>query len=198
MIPQSVSGRIRLKSLLKDAKSPRVVKSLLWDFCLMSAKFTVIYWRYISPIGEAQVHQIKLIATLTLTGHWMHHAGSGAGKAAHVPEWGVHADAGLLAERTPAENGHQRHPQQPADTGQESSGLPGHPGLKLCSGFRILISVNLSGENWIECLRGYQSALPGPFISYRPSPPPEKTVYCGPTCLSAVRVDVTVSFSKVL
>lgn len=124
---------------------PPRVKSLLWDFCLMSAKFTVIYWRHIPPIGEAQVHQIKLIATLTLTGHWMHHAGPGAGKATHVPEWGIRADAGLLAERTPAENGHQRHPQQPADAGQESSGLPGHPGLKLCSGFRIFISMNLSG-----------------------------------------------------
>lgn len=178
---------------------PQQVKSLLWDFCLMSTKFTVIYWRHIPPIGEAQVHQIKLIATFTLTGHWMHHAGPGAGKATHLPEWGVRADAGLLAERTPAENGHQRHPQQPADAGQESSGLPGHPGLKLCSGFRILISMNLSGENWIECLQGFQSALPGRVISYRSSPHfLKKTVYCGPTCISAVRVDITPSFSKVL
>lgn len=161
----------------------------------MSSKFTVIYWRHIPPIGEAQVHQIKLIATLTLTGHWMHHAGPGAGKAAHVPEWGVRADAGLLAERTPAENGHQRHPQQPADDGQESSGLPGHPGLKLCSGFRIVMSVKI-GSNVYEAsslLFQDQSSV----TDHHP-PPQKKTVYCGPMCLSAVRVDVTVSISKVL
>lgn len=61
----------------------------------------------------------------------MHHAGLGAGKASHVSERGVRADAGLLAARAPAEDGHQRHPQQPADAGQEPPGLPGHPGLKL-------------------------------------------------------------------
>lgn len=166
----------------------------------MSAKFTVIYWRHIPPIGEAQVHQIKLIATLTLTGHWMHHAGPGAGKATHVPEWGIRADAGLLAERTPAENGHQRHPQQPADAGQESSGLPGHPGLKLCSGFRILIPMNLSGgklDRMFTRLPVCSSRTRLQLQIITPHPSLEKQVYCGPTSstLSAVRVDI---ISKVL
>lgn len=60
----------------------------------------------------------------------MHHAGTGTGKAAHLPQGGVPADAGLLAEGAPAEDGHQGHPQPPAGPGQEPAGLPGYPGLK--------------------------------------------------------------------
>lgn len=60
----------------------------------------------------------------------MHHAGTRTGKATHLPQRGVPADAGLLAERTPAEDGHQGHPQPPAVTGQEPAGLPGYPRLK--------------------------------------------------------------------
>lgn len=59
----------------------------------------------------------------------MHHAGTGAGKAAHLPQGGLPTDAGLLAEGAPAEDGHQGHPQPPAGFGQEPTGLPGHPGL---------------------------------------------------------------------
>lgn len=59
----------------------------------------------------------------------MHHAGTGAGKATHLPQGGVHADAGLLAERAPAADGHQGHPQPPAGPGQEPARLPGHPGI---------------------------------------------------------------------
>lgn len=60
----------------------------------------------------------------------MHYAGTGTGKATYLPQGGVHADAGLLAERTPAEDGHQGHPQPPAVLGQEPAGLPGYPGLE--------------------------------------------------------------------
>lgn len=60
----------------------------------------------------------------------MHHAGTGTGKATHLPQGGVPADAGLLAERAPAEDGHQGHPQPSAGPGQEPAGLPGYPGLK--------------------------------------------------------------------
>lgn len=60
----------------------------------------------------------------------MHHAGTGTGKATHLPQRGVPADAGLLAERTPAEDGHQGHPQPPAVPGQEPASLPGYPRLK--------------------------------------------------------------------
>lgn len=59
----------------------------------------------------------------------MHHTRTGAGEATHLPEGGVPADAGLLAEGAPAEDGHQGHPQPPAGPGQEPAGLPGHPGL---------------------------------------------------------------------
>lgn len=59
----------------------------------------------------------------------MHHAGTGTGEAAHLPQRGVPSDAGLLAERAPAEDGHQGHPQPPAGSGQEPAGLPRYPGL---------------------------------------------------------------------
>lgn len=59
----------------------------------------------------------------------MHHAGPGAGEAAHLSQGGVPPDAGLLAERAPAEDGHQGHPQPPPGSGQEPAGLPGHPRL---------------------------------------------------------------------
>ena len=54
----------------------------------------------------------------------MHHTGTGAGKAPHLPQGGVPTDAGLLAERAPAEDGDQGHPQPPADPGQEPACLP--------------------------------------------------------------------------
>ncbi len=60
----------------------------------------------------------------------MHHTRTRAGKATHLPQGGVPADAGLLAEGTPAEDGHQEHPQPPAGSSQEPAGVPGHPGLK--------------------------------------------------------------------
>lgn len=60
----------------------------------------------------------------------MHHAGAGAGAAPDLPQGGVPADARLLAEGAPAEDGHQGHPQPPAGAGQEPARLPGHPGLK--------------------------------------------------------------------
>lgn len=47
-----------------------------------------------------------------------------------MPQRGVPADAGLLAERAPAEDGHKGHPQPPAGPGQEPAGLPGYPGLE--------------------------------------------------------------------
>lgn len=73
---------------------------------------------------------ILLFEIPTPTGHRMHHAGTGTGKATHLPKGGVPADAGLLAERAPAEDGHQGHPQPPAGPGQEPTGLPGYPGLE--------------------------------------------------------------------
>ena len=60
----------------------------------------------------------------------MHHAGTRTGEAAHVPQRGLSADAGLLAEGAPAEDGHQGHPQPPAGPGQEPARLPGYPGLE--------------------------------------------------------------------
>lgn len=65
----------------------------------------------------------------TSTGHRMHHTRTGTGEAAHLPQRGVPSDAGLLAERAPAEDGHQGHPQPPARSGQEPTGLPRYPGL---------------------------------------------------------------------
>lgn len=67
----------------------------------------------------------------------MHHAGTGTGKAPYLPEGGVPADAGLLAEGTPAEDGDQGHPQPPAVAGQEPAGLPRYPGLKKSQDFRV-------------------------------------------------------------
>lgn len=60
----------------------------------------------------------------------MHHAGTGTGEATHLPEGGLLADAGLLAERAPAEDGHEGHPQPSAGPGQEPPGLLGYPGLE--------------------------------------------------------------------
>lgn len=60
----------------------------------------------------------------------MHHTGTGTGEASHLPEGGLLADAGLLAERAPAEDGHEGHPQPSAGPGQEPPGLPGYPGLE--------------------------------------------------------------------
>lgn len=60
----------------------------------------------------------------------MHHTGTGTGEATHLPEGGLLADAGLLAERAPAEDGHEGHPQPSAGPGQEPPGLPGYPGLE--------------------------------------------------------------------
>lgn len=60
----------------------------------------------------------------------MHHTGTRTGAAAHLPQGGVPADAGLLAAGAAAEDGHQGDPQPPADPGQEPAGLLGHPGLK--------------------------------------------------------------------
>lgn len=101
--------------------------------------------------GSRVLQSLKLIGPLTLTGHWMHHAGTGAGKAAHVPQWGVCADAGLLAERTAAEDGHQGHPQLPAEAGPEPPGLPGHPGLRrprgcVCQRFPAVHSEEMALE----------------------------------------------------
>lgn len=59
----------------------------------------------------------------------MHHAGPGAGEATHVSQGGAPADAGLLAERAPAEAGDQGHLQPPGGLGQKPPGLPGHPGV---------------------------------------------------------------------
>lgn len=66
----------------------------------------------------------------------MHHAGKGAGKATHLSQGGVPADAGLLAERAPAEDGHQGHPQPPAGSGQEPAGVSGYSGLEVPSGMQ--------------------------------------------------------------
>lgn len=77
---------------------------------------------------------------LTQTGHWMHHAGPGAGEATHLPQGGVPADAGLLAEGAPAEDGHQGHPPPPAGAGQKPTHLPGYPGLTAPGGPVSLIS----------------------------------------------------------
>lgn len=46
-----------------------------------------------------------------------------------MPQRGLPVDAGLLAERTSAEDGHQGHPQPPADPGQEPTSVSGHPGV---------------------------------------------------------------------
>lgn len=85
----------------------------------------------------------------------MHHAGSGAGEASHLPQGGVPADAGLLAERAPAEDGHQGHPQPPAGPRQEPAGVPGYPGLRERRGWRDGgVDLRPRSFNSIHLIRG--------------------------------------------
>lgn len=79
----------------------------------------------------------------------MHHAGTGAGAATDLPQGGVPADAGLLAEGAPAEDGHQGHPQPPGGAGQEPAHLPGHPGLKVAE--RQPRQHNSDSKGWDLC-----------------------------------------------
>lgn len=90
-------------------------------------------------ITKCKIHQlltsIFILKNKTLThfpGDRMHHAGPRAGTSAHLPEGSASAHAGLLAERTPAEAGHQRHLQPPRNPRKEPARLSGHPGVTAC------------------------------------------------------------------
>lgn len=148
------------------------------------------------------------------TGHWMHHTGTWTGAAAHLPQGGVPADAGLLAAGTAAEDGHQGDPQPPADPGQEPAGLLGHPGLKeaperrkreremlhLWSGeslwtrFEIilqLVQLLLLLLSRPQCLTDKQRAACAPpppllLLPHLPAPLPHLPSFCCPGNLSNV------------
>lgn len=194
-------------------KQAWTVSSRLWwlnvceHVCISSVfkqntKVFRVKWLIIKSVcrwNVTELHWIKLIGPLTLTGHRMHHAGTGTGKAAHVPEWGVRADAGLLAERTPAEDGHQRHPQLPADAGQESPSLPGHPGLKRPTGGSSLQmwkpSFHPFWGNYTKCPsllfqpRCWRKSLQQPFVAELPHRQPPKRFSAVTVCraLSSVK-----------
>lgn len=89
-----------------------------------------VFWRTTSLLYYLLFFLHSLSSTLTPTGHRVHHAGPGAGETTHLSQGGPPPDAGLLAERAPAEARHQGHPQPPAGPGQEPPSLPGHPGIE--------------------------------------------------------------------
>lgn len=105
----------------------------------------------------------------------MHHAGSGAGEASHLPQGGVPADAGLLAERAPAEDGHQGHPQPPAGPRQEPAGVPGYPGLRELRGWRDGgVDLRPRSFKYHSSNQGFKSMSKSPsccFSSFNARPP---------------------------
>lgn len=119
----------------------------------------------------------------------MHHAGSGAGEASHLPQGGVPADAGLLAERAPAEDGDQGHPQPPAGPRQEPAGVPGYPGLRELRGWRDGgVDLRPRSFNSIRLIRGLKvcqslpaAAFPASMLDPPPYPSPALTLLTAPS-----------------
>lgn len=80
------------------------------------------------PPGVSKVEDSHLHSPVP-AGHRVHHSGAGAGAPPDVSLRGLCHHAELLAPGAPAAPAHQRDPQPPPGSRQDTPRLPGHPGL---------------------------------------------------------------------